>query len=176
MPVHHTIVESPLGAITLVAHDGMLAGLYFAGHTRPLYTTAFGERRTAGFEAALEQLAEYFRRERTTFDLPLAPRGSGFQHRVWELLRRIPYGETRSYGELAVELGDRRLARAVGTANGSNPLGIIVPCHRVIGADGRLGGYAGGVDRKRFLLELEGAVPRELALEARVARANDRIR
>ena len=153
----HTIIDSPLGELTLVAHDGALAGLYFAEHTRRPPSSTFGVRDATGFAAATEQLDEYFRGGRTEFELPLAPRGDAFQRRVWELLRRIPYGQTRSYGRLAAELGDPALARAVGAANGRNPISVIVPCHRVVGANGALTGYAGGLTRKQFLLDLEGA-------------------
>jgi methylated-DNA-[protein]-cysteine S-methyltransferase len=159
MRTTHAIAESPLGELTLVAHDGVLAGVYFPDHARRPAATAFGRRDDRGFVPAIEQLGEYFRGVRTRFDLPLAPVGNVFQLRVWELLRRIPYGRTRSYGELARELGDPALAREVGWANGRNPLSIIVPCHRVVGADGRLVGYAGGLERKRMLLDLEGATP-----------------
>jgi len=155
----HTIIDSPVGELTLVAHDGVLSGLYFAEHVRRPDPITFGQRVGTGFEAVIEQLGEYFRGDRTRFELPLGPRGRAFEQRVWELLRRIPYGETRSYGQLAAELGDPGLARDVGAANGRNPLSVIVPCHRVVGADGRLVGYAGGLDRKRFLLALEGAAP-----------------
>ena len=104
-----------------------------------------------------EQLNEYFARTRTTFDLPLAPAGSAFERRVWDALRAIPYGSTVSYGELARRLGDPRATRAVGAANGKNAIPIIVPCHRVVGARGELTGFGGGLDRKRWLLEHEGA-------------------
>lgn len=104
------------------------------------------------------QLAEYLRGERREFDLPLAPRGTEFQRRVWSALQEIPYGETRSYAELAEAAGSPRGYRAVGQANGRNPLGVVIPCHRVIAADGGLGGYTGGLERKRKLLELEGIV------------------
>lgn len=162
----HTIIDSPLGDLTLVAYDGVLAGVYFPGHTRRPNATTFGPRVTRGFEAAVEQLGEYFQGERFHFDLPLAPRGDAFQQRVWNLLRRIPYGETRSYGQLATELGDPSLARAVGSANGRNPLSVVVPCHRVIGADGRLVGYAGGLERKQFLLDLEArGTPGQLVMD-----------
>lgn len=155
MSATYTIIASPLGELTLVAHDGLLAGLYFPAHTHLPNPKTFGTRVATGFEAVVEQLGEYFRGERVHFDVPLAPRGDAFQQRVWSLLRRIPYGETRSYGQLAKELGDPALARAVGAANGRNPISVIVPCHRVVGADGRLVGYAGGLERKRFLLDLE---------------------
>ncbi len=108
--------------------------------------------------AVTEQLGEYFAGERRSFDLPLAPSGSSFQQRVWEQLRRIEYGNTISYGELACRVGDPNAARAVGLANGANPIAIIIPCHRVIGADGSLTGYGGGIERKRVLLELEGSL------------------
>jgi methylated-DNA-[protein]-cysteine S-methyltransferase len=107
-------------------------------------------------EQASNQLSEYFAGERKMFDLPLAPKGTAFQLKVWLALRRIPYGETRSYGEIAAELGLAPTAsRAVGLANGANPLPIVVPCHRVIGANGALTGFGGGLERKRFLLDLE---------------------
>jgi methylated-DNA-[protein]-cysteine S-methyltransferase len=105
--------------------------------------------------AARRQLAEYFAGERTDFDLPLAARGTEFQQKVWDALRRIDYGTTRSYGQIADEIGAPGAARAVGAANHDNPLAIVVPCHRVVGANGSLVGYAGGLDQKRTLLELE---------------------
>jgi methylated-DNA-[protein]-cysteine S-methyltransferase len=136
----------------------MLLGLYFPRHRHPPEPAAFGARTEQGFDAARRQLAEYFAGGRTAFELPVAAAGSPFQRRVWELVGRIPYGQTTTYGELATELGDPALARAVGAANGRNPLSVIVPCHRVVGKDGDLAGYGGGLDRKRRLLELEGAV------------------
>jgi methylated-DNA-[protein]-cysteine S-methyltransferase len=154
----HTVVGSPLGPLTLVADGGgALTGVYFEDHLRGPSPAALGPRDETGFDEARRQLAEYFAGERQRFDLPLAPRGEPFRQRVWRLLAQIPYGETRSYGQLARELGDSALAQAVGSANGRNPLSVIVPCHRVVGADGALTGYAGGLERKRFLLELEGA-------------------
>ena len=157
MSATHRIIDSPLGELTLVAEDGILAGLYFAEHARRPDQARFGARTDIGFEAVIGQLGEYFRGERTRFELPLAPRGSVFQRRVWSLLELIPYGRTRTYGQLAAALGSPGLAREVGWANGRNPISIVVPCHRVIGADGGLVGYAGGLERKRALLELEGA-------------------
>src|SRR2546427_12385838 len=117
------------------------------------YTTLF-----RSLARARHQLDEYFARTRTTFDLPLDPPGTTFQQQVWDLLRTIPYGTTTSYGELARRLGDPRATRAVGAANGKNPIPIIVPCHRVVGARGELTGFGGGLDRKRWLLEHEGAL------------------
>jgi methylated-DNA-[protein]-cysteine S-methyltransferase len=155
MSVRHTVVDSPVGELTLVADGDALIGLYFDGHQRKPRLDGFGPRDARGFGEAVRQLREYFAGERTEFDLPLAPRGSEFELKVWGLLTKIPFGETRTYGQLAAELGDPGAAQAVGNANGWNPISIVVPCHRVIGASGGLTGYAGGVDRKRFLLGLE---------------------
>jgi len=155
MATTHTIMDSAIGKLTLVAVEGTLSGVYFPGHwTRPDPAT-FGERSDRGFERAEEQLAEYLTGTRTKFALALARFGDGFQREVWRLIERIPYGETTTYGDLARELGDVSLARAVGGAVAHNPLSVIVPCHRVVGKDGRLTGYAGGLERKRFLLDLE---------------------
>lgn len=151
----HTAVESPIGELTLVAADGVLSGLYFPGHWYPPGRDALGARSEGGFEQAERELGEYFTGERTDFDLATTSSGDEFQRRVWELIDRIPYGETTTYGEMAAELGDPTLARRVGGAVGRNPLSIVVPCHRVVGKDGKLTGYAGGLERKRFLLELE---------------------
>jgi methylated-DNA-[protein]-cysteine S-methyltransferase len=118
---------------------------------------SLGSRTTSGFDAVRSQLDEYFERKRIHFDLPIAPHGTTFQQSVWDLLQTIPYGETRSYGELADLLGKRLAIRAVGLANGRNPISIIVPCHRVVDSNGSLTGYAGGLERKRRLLELEAA-------------------
>ena len=117
-----------------------------------------GECTPDGFDRVREELAGYFAGRQAIFTVPTAARGDAFQQRVWALLREIPFGETRSYGDLARELGDPALARAVGVANARNPIGIIVPCHRVIGSDGSLTGYAGGLERKRYLLDLERGV------------------
>ena len=155
MTTTHTIIDSPIGELTLVAVDGALSGVYFPGHwTRPDPAT-FGERTDRGFEQVEGQLAEYFAGERRTFALATSRLGDAFQRKVRGLIERIPYGTTTTYGDLARELGDVTLARAVGGAVGHNPLSVIVPCHRVVDKDGRLTGYAGGLERKRFLLELE---------------------
>jgi methylated-DNA-[protein]-cysteine S-methyltransferase len=154
----HTVVDSPIGPLTLVAADGALAGLYMERHRyRPAQET-FGDRDDTPFAEATEQLEEYFAGRRTDFDLPLAPAGTEFQRRVWDELRTIPYGQTMSYGELARRLGRPSAARAVGMANGRNPISIIVPCHRVIGSAGDLTGYGGGLERKRHLLDFERRV------------------
>jgi methylated-DNA-[protein]-cysteine S-methyltransferase len=154
----HTIVDSPLGQLTLVAQDATLTGLYFRGHWTKPDPTCFGERSDGGFGEARRQLVEYFAGERTAFDLATASAGDAFERQVWELIDRIPYGQTTTYGELARELGEPSLAREVGAAVGRNPLSVIRPCHRVVGKDGKLTGYAGGLRRKQALLELEGAL------------------
>jgi methylated-DNA-[protein]-cysteine S-methyltransferase len=156
MSTTHTTIESPIGELILVAADGILSGVYFPGHwTRPGPAT-FGERSERRLEQVEEQLCAYFAGERTRFELPMRAVGDAFQRQVWELIDRIPYGQTTTYGQIATELGDPALARKVGNAVGNNPLSIIVPCHRVVGKDGKLTGYAGGLERKRFLLQLEG--------------------
>ena len=165
MMTEHYLMESPLGTLTLVNTDGILSGLYLTNHQHGPKPEALGARAYRGFEQAESELREYFERKRTVFTLSLAASGTEFQTRVWALLRGIPYGETRTYAELADAMGNRAAIRAVGRANGRNPISIVVPCHRVIGSDGGLTGYAGGLERKSFLLELEGAMrPRSLRL------------
>jgi methylated-DNA-[protein]-cysteine S-methyltransferase len=156
--VVHTEVQSPCGPLTLIATDGVLTGLYMEDQRHRPAQERFGPRvppDTAPFGPVAEQLSAYFDAELTRFDLPLDLRGTAFQRRVWAALREIPYGETATYGELAAELGQPTASRAVGLANGKNPIGVIVPCHRVIGSTGDLTGYGGGLDRKRYLLDLE---------------------
>lgn len=151
--------ESPVGELTLVAGEDGLRTVSFPGRARdPEWA-----RDDAALAPVAAQLAEYFAGERTAFDLTLAPRGGAFDLSVWKLLQEIPYGETRSYGDLARTLGRMERVRAVGGANGRNPLAIVVPCHRVIGSDGSLTGYGGGLERKRALLDLERGV-RSLAV------------
>ncbi|MGF1425366.1 methylated-DNA--[protein]-cysteine S-methyltransferase [Kitasatospora sp. LaBMicrA B282] len=159
------MLASPCGPLTLVAADGVLAGLYMTDQRHRPPQESFGPPDPAepAFRAAADQLAAYFAGELRTFDLELALHGTPFQQRVWQQLRTIPYGETRSYGELAAALGLPNAARAVGLANGRNPIGVIVPCHRVVGADGSLTGYGGGLPRKRRLLALEGAIGHDTA-------------
>ncbi len=124
----------------------------------PVVPGADWERDDEAFAELRRQLGEYFTGARREFDLPLAPRGSEFQVRVWDALREIPYGETESYGELAERIGHPGSARAVGAANGRNPIAVVVPCHRVIGSSGQLTGYAGGLERKRLLLDIESPI------------------
>lgn len=154
-------IDSPLGRIRLAADGDALAGAWFLGqkHEPDLSAARRGEDRGV-LRAAREQLEQYFAGERRVFDLPLAPRGTAFQLRVWSALREIPFGETWSYRELAARAGAAGSARAAGAANGRNPLGIVVPCHRVIGASGALTGYAGGLEAKRWLLAHEASVAR----------------
>lgn len=159
----HTVIASPLGGLTVIAEDGALTGLYFEEHRRGPRPEEYGTHGEQGFDEVRRQLGEYFAGGRTRFELPLAPAGGDFEQQVWKLLAEIPFGETRSYGDLARRLGDVSLAQAVGAANGRNPLSVIVPCHRVVGADGGLTGYAGGLDRKRFLLDLEEPAARKAA-------------
>ncbi|WP_020657486.1 methylated-DNA--[protein]-cysteine S-methyltransferase [Amycolatopsis benzoatilytica] len=155
MTVVHTVIDSPEGPLTLLAQDGGLAGLYIGDALYRPPQTAFGPRDDRPFAEAARQLGEYFAGVRREFDLPLALRGTSFQVTVWRALLRIPYGETTTYRELAESIGRPTAARAVGAANGRNPIGIVVPCHRVLGTDGTLTGYAAGVECKRRLLELE---------------------
>ncbi|WP_445996976.1 methylated-DNA--[protein]-cysteine S-methyltransferase [Okibacterium fritillariae] len=159
MTARHTVIDTRIGALTLVADDASLTGIYFPGHWTKPDDTAWGDRVGVAddpvFERTQAQLEEYFDGERTTFDLPLAPVGSEFQQRVWAVLERIPFGQTVTYGQIAAEIGGRTVAQMVGQAVGRNPVSIAIPCHRVVGADGSLTGYAGGLERKLFLLELE---------------------
>jgi methylated-DNA-[protein]-cysteine S-methyltransferase len=156
--VYSTLHPSPVGDLQLHADaEGRLTGLYLRHDG-----SAAGD---GPFDAAREQLDAYFAGELEAFDLPLAPLGTPFQQRVWDELTRIPYAETISYKQLALRLGDQKLVRAVGLANGRNPLSIVIPCHRVIGADGSLVGYGGGLERKRWLLDHEAvASGRRLAI------------
>lgn len=151
-----TTMDSPAGRLTLAGdRDGTLTHVHF-GDAPP---GAPWTPSPAPFAEAVRQLALYFAGRLREFNLPLAPQGTPFQLAVWEELRRIPYGATNTYGELARRLGQPGAARAVGLANGANPIAIIIPCHRVIGASGHLTGYAGGLDIKRRLLDLEAGVP-----------------
>jgi methylated-DNA-[protein]-cysteine S-methyltransferase len=155
----YVVVDSPVGLLTLVASGGALVGLYMTDQRHRPPGESFGEPADdppgEPFGAASRQLREYFDGERTEFDLSLALDGTTFQRRVWTALQQIPYGQTVSYGQLADRLGQPSASRAVGLANGKNPVGIIVPCHRVVGSDGALTGYGGGIERKRYLLDHE---------------------
>ena len=150
-----TRIDSPIGPLTLTGDGESLTTLHMELHRGRPDPAPRARRDDDAFLSAREQLAAYFAGELRAFDVPLAPTGSPWQMRVWDALREIPYGETVSYGEIARRVGAPDAPRAVGTANGSNPIAIVVPCHRVIGANGKLTGYGGGLDRKRFLLGLE---------------------
>jgi methylated-DNA-[protein]-cysteine S-methyltransferase len=150
-------VDSPVGPLLLCGDGDALTGVHFQAGPHPLQPPAAWRKDAAPFAQALVQLGEYFAGTRRAFRLHLAPEGTPFQLAVWRELRAIPFGETRTYGELARRVGVAGGARAVGLANGANPLPIIVPCHRVIGADGSLTGFGGGLYIKRALLSHEGA-------------------
>jgi len=151
----YTRMESPVGRLVLVGDEAGLRQVWFAEGRRVEVVERDWREDKAAFAEAVRQLRAYFAGELREFDLELAPVGTEFQLRVWHELRRIGYGETISYGELARRVGNAKAARAVGLANGSNPLPIIVPCHRVIGGDGSLTGFGGGLPNKKWLLELE---------------------
>jgi len=157
-------IESPVGRLRLIASDTSLLGIWFE-HGRDAARGAAGTRGTnAVIERTRAQLEEYFAGTRREFDLPLEPRGTDFQRRVWQRLTRIAYGDTTTYGALAAELGNSKGSRAVGLANGSNPIPIVIPCHRVIGADGSLTGFGGGLAIKAMLLQLERGATQPLLL------------
>ncbi len=153
--IWHTTVASPIGDLLLIGDGVALRGLWMQGGPRPLRLDTTWVRSDGPFGEVSTQLEEYFAGERTAFDVPLVLDGTAFQRRVWSALQDIAYGTTISYGELARRIGQPSASRAVGLANGRNPISVIVPCHRVIGADGTLTGYGGGLERKRLLLGLE---------------------
>jgi len=150
----YSVMPSPVGDVLLIMSGDELTGLYMTPHPTELESQGY-ERDDEALADVRRQLEEYWRGERQEFDVPLAPRGTTFQKHVWEALLAIPYGKTASYSEIAAQVGNPKACRAVGLANGRNPISIIVPCHRVIGADGSLTGYGGGLDRKTVLLDLE---------------------
>jgi methylated-DNA-[protein]-cysteine S-methyltransferase len=153
----YTTIASPIGGLLLLGDGSCLRGLYMQEGRKPAAVSPGWRREPGAFAAAKAQLDEYFAGRRTGFDLALEAIGTPFQRRVWGALGQVGYGETLSYGELARRLGRPRAARAVGAANGSNPISIVIPCHRLIGAGGAMTGYAGGVEAKRSLLDLESA-------------------
>ena len=150
--MNYFIYAMPLGRLTIVANESGLTQILFGPHS----IEGAAKRPSALTNTAATQLQEYFAGKRRDFDLPLDPHGTEFQLKVWEQLKRIPYGETRTYAQVAEAVGSPKGFRAVGLANNKNPLPIVVPCHRVIGAGGKLVGYAAGIKIKRYLLELEG--------------------
>lgn len=155
--MRHTFIESPLGELLAVRDDEGITGLYLPTGKRPVRPAPDWKRADDDFADVRTQLAEYFAGTRQEFELPLNPTGTAFQQRVWGALREIPYGETSSYGRTAAAIGAPDAARAVGLANGQNPISIIVPCHRVVGANGSLTGYGGGLPAKQWLLAHEAS-------------------
>lgn len=159
MNTRHCVIDSQLGELTVIADGDALTGVYFRHHWRRPDESTFGARVDAHADALLAeagaQLAGYLAGDRADFDLPLRPHGDERQHRVWNLLPAIPHGGTVTYGELAAALADGTTPQEVGQAVGRNPLCIVIPCHRVVGSNGQLTGYAGGLKRKQFLLDLE---------------------
>lgn len=154
---HMVLEETPVGALLIVATEEAVSGIYMVDGKHSPDLAAAGPRRADPFlQKIATQLREYFAGERTEFDLAVDSAGTAFQHKVWEQLRTIEYGTTWTYGELARSIGQPTASRAVGLANGRNPVSIIVPCHRVVGADGSLTGYGGGIENKKVLLRLEG--------------------
>ncbi len=163
----YTTLASPIGELLLAGDGESLSHLHMLEAPRPFTAPAHWRRQNGSFPETTRQLSEYFAGERRDFDLRLTLHGNPFELRVWEALQEIPYGATASYGQIARTIGAPTAARAVGLANGRNPVAVIVPCHRVIGADGSLTGYGGGLPRKRYLLDLEaGALPLVSALSA----------
>lgn len=155
---HATSMTDRLGELTLTADGDALTGVYFEGHWHPPTPERLGVVTDADeplFTRTLRELDEYLDGTRTPFDVPILLQGNAFQHQVWELIEQIPYGTTRTYGDLARELGSVGLSQRVGQCVGQNPISIIVPCHRVVGSGGSLTGYAGGLGRKQMLLDLE---------------------
>ena len=162
MSATYTTLPSPLGDLLLTGADGLLDGLYLLADRDARHASAHpgaARRDDGAFGAARRQLAEYFAGERTSFELALSARGTEFQQRVWTELQAVGHGETTTYAELARRIGQPTAIRAVGAANGANPISIVIPCHRGVGATGALTGYGGGLRAKRFLLELERARP-----------------
>ena len=161
-PIHYRRIDSPVGILTIAATDAGVHAIEFPSNRHPQRREGWREGDHPLLDQLQAQLDGYFAGQRHDFDLPLAPQGTPFQRQVWFALAAIPYGETASYAQLAARVDRPAATRAVGAANGCNPLPIVLPCHRVIGADGSLTGFGGGLPTKRFLLELEGALPREV--------------
>jgi len=151
----YTTLDSPVGELLLTSNGEAITGLFMEEHKGEAKPINDWRRDDGMFREAARQLRAYFAGELTEFDLPVATKGTEFQRRVWAELQKIPYGSTINYGELARRTGNPKASRAVGAANGDNPISIIIPCHRVIGSNGKLTGYGGGIERKKFLLEFE---------------------
>ena len=157
MQLVYMYMDSPVGALKLVAHDHALVAVMWDNedHKRVRLAELIEDHQHPMLQRVKKQLEQYFAGQRQQFDLPLDFQGTDFQQQVWQTLLTIPYGETRSYKEIAVQIGNEKAVRAVGAANGRNPISIIAPCHRVIGSSGALVGFAGGLDKKQILLSLE---------------------
>ncbi|MEU8760139.1 methylated-DNA--[protein]-cysteine S-methyltransferase [Streptomyces sp. NPDC048659] len=159
MDIRHAHVNSPVGPLLVVAGDDALVGLYFQGYRHTPPPSAWGRRTDPSADALLartrDELDEYFDGQRQTFDVPAVTNGDAFQEQVWARLREIPYGERITYGDIADVLGGKGLSQSVGQAVGRNPVSIVIPCHRVVGAGGKLTGFGGGLERKQLLLDLE---------------------
>jgi len=155
---NYWIYEYPVGAVGIAADGSSVTHVFFTDGAGKDIPKGYQQGETPLIKKAAKQLTEYFAGKRREFDLPLDFKGTDFQKKVWAALLTIPYGETRSYGEIAAQIGNPKAPRAVGMANNRNPIGIICPCHRVIGADGSLVGYGGGLPTKEFLLKLEGKI------------------
>lgn len=153
--IRHLTFDSPVGPLLLIAQDDVLTRLEFVGRSHAIGPPAQASSGGAYLEEVCSQLTEYFAGSRRYFDLEVRPEGTAFQRRVWAILRDIPWGETCTYGDLADRLGNPDACRSVGAANGRNPVSIILPCHRIIGGNGHITGYAGGLDAKRWLLRHE---------------------
>jgi methylated-DNA-[protein]-cysteine S-methyltransferase len=153
--MRYAVIPTPIGDVLAWGEDHALSGLGFADAPKSVPINSTWPRDDAAFAPLSAQLQAYFAGELTRFDLRLETGGTAFQRRVWDALQAIPFGATTTYGELAAELGDARAVRAVGSANGRNPISIVIPCHRVLGADGSLTGYGGGLERKHWLLAHE---------------------
>ena len=165
----HTVIATRLGNLTVVREEGALTGLYFPRHWPRPDRAAFGPRAREGFADVARQLDEYLAGDRSSFELPVRVIGGEFDRRVWDLICRVPYGQTTTYGALARSLGTGADPRDVGAAVGRNPLCIVIPCHRVIGSTGKLTGYAGGLDRKRVLLEIEHSGSSTRSMRGRIS-------
>lgn len=165
VPRHESVIDSPIGRLLLVASDNALTRIDFGGESAGRCEAG----RAPVLALARRELGDYFRGKLREFTVPLAPEGTAFQRDVWNALLALPYGETTTYGEIAQKIGRPAAVRAVGAANGANPIPIIIPCHRVIGRDGSLTGYGGGISIKQFLLRLEGVRVREVSDERQPA-------
>ena len=154
--IRYCYINSPIGKLLLRGKEGVVEELYFPNSLQHTSVEEGQICEESGFAEVIQQLEQYFQGKRQLFELELSPSGTPFQRRVWQELRKIPYGQTVSYSYIAEKIGNPKASRAVGMANSKNPIPIIIPCHRVIGKDGTLTGFGGGLETKRFLLELEG--------------------